>query len=89
MKKPSRKRRPLPLMMTELMLASWETIALRSLMMASGACSPAEYQRMALEKAAAFQQSALAAMTGRGQQAVLAPWHRRATANARRLRKRR
>jgi hypothetical protein len=83
----SRRSRPLPLMMAELMMASWETIARRSLMMMQGTCSPAEYRRMAIEKAAALQQSALAVMTGRGEKAALAPWHKRATANARRLRR--
>jgi hypothetical protein len=42
---------------------------------------------MVMEKAAALQQSALAVMTGRGEKAALRPWHRRATANARRLRR--
>jgi hypothetical protein len=75
--------------MAELMMASWETIARRSLMMVQGTCSPAEYRRMAIEKAAALRQSAMAVMSGRGQTAVLAPWHKRATANARRLRRKR
>jgi hypothetical protein len=74
-------------MMAELALASWETIARRTAMIARGACTPAEYQRMVMEKAAALQQSALAVMTGRGEKAALQPWHRRATANARRLRR--
>ena len=82
-----RRRRPLPVMMAELMMASWETIALRSLMMVQGTCSLAEYQLMATEKAAALQQSALAVMSGGGERAALAPWHRSATANARRLRR--
>jgi hypothetical protein len=68
------------------MMASWETIARRSLMMVKGMCSPAEYQRMVTEKAAVIQQSALAVMVGRGKREVLAPWHKRATANAKRLR---
>ncbi|HEV2097398.1 MAG TPA: hypothetical protein VGR45_00575 [Stellaceae bacterium] len=83
----SRRSRALPLMMAELMMASWETIARRSLMIAQGTCSLAEYQKMAMEKAAALQQSALAVMSGRGEKAALAPWHRRATANAKRLRR--
>jgi hypothetical protein len=74
-------------MMAELALASWETIARRTAMIARGACTPAEYQRMVMEKAAALQQSALAVMTGRGKKAALRPWHRRATANARRRRR--
>jgi hypothetical protein len=90
MTKPNRRREfALPLMMAELMMASWETIARRSLMMVQGTCSPAEYRRMAMEKAAAFRQSARAVMSGRGDRAALAPWHKRATANARRLRRRR
>jgi hypothetical protein len=56
-------------------------------MIARGACTPAEYQRMVTEKAAALQQSAIAVMTGRGKKAALLPWHKRATANARRLRR--
>jgi hypothetical protein len=74
-------------MMAELAMASWETIARRTAMIARGACTPAEYQRMMIEKAAALQQSAIAAMTGRGNKAALRPWHKRATANARRLRR--
>jgi len=73
-------------MMAELMVASWETISRRTAMIARGTCTPAEYQRMVMEKAAALQQSAIAVMTGRGKKAALAPWHKRATANARRLR---
>jgi hypothetical protein len=75
------------MMMAELAMASWETIARRSAMIARGTCTPAEYQRMVMEKAAALQQSAIAAMTGRGKKASLDPWHKRATANARRLRR--
>ena len=68
-------------------MASWETIARRAAMIARGTCSPAEYQRMVIEKTAALQQSAIAVMTGRGNKAALAPWHKRATGNARRLRR--
>jgi len=82
-----RRTRPFPMMMTELIMASWETMARRTSLIARGACTPAEYQRMIMEKAAAWQQSAMAMMTGRGKKAVLAPWHKRATANARRLRR--
>jgi hypothetical protein len=88
MKRLARRRaRSLPPMMAELAMASWETIARRSAMMARGACTPTEYQRMVIEKVAALQQSALAMMTGRGDKATLRPWHKRATANARRLRR--
>jgi hypothetical protein len=76
-------------MAAELMMASWETIARRSLMMVQGTCSPAEYQRMVTEKAAAMQLSGLAILHGRGKRQVLAPWHKRATVNAKRLRLRR
>jgi hypothetical protein len=75
------------MMMTELAMASWETIARRTAMIARGTLSPTEYRRMFMEKAAALQQSALAVMTGRGKKAALSPWHKRATANARRLRR--
>jgi hypothetical protein len=80
---------PLPLLFAELTLASWETMLRRTAMMASGACSAAEYQRMWLEKAEAARRSALALMTLSGQRAVrgaVTPWHRRARANAKRLR---
>lgn len=84
-----RTRGPLavPFMMTELALSSWETIWHRSAMMASGSCSPAEYQRMVTEKMSAAQSSALAMMTSAGMAATLSPWHRRATVNAKRLRR--
>jgi hypothetical protein len=62
-------------MMTEMMLASWETIARRTLMIARDTCTPAEYRRMVIEKVAALQRSTLAGMSGRGTRAVLAPWH--------------
>jgi len=74
-------------MMAEMVMASWETIARRTAMIARGTCTPAEYQRMVLEKTAALQQSAIAMMTGRGKKAALAPWQKRASANARRLRR--
>jgi hypothetical protein len=76
-----------PLMMAELMLSSWETIAWRSLMIAQGSCSPAEYQRMVVEKMQAAQHSGLALSSQGDMIAALRPWHRRAKANAKRLRK--
>jgi hypothetical protein len=79
--------RNLPAMMTQLTLASWETIYHRTMMMAQGTLSAAECQRMVMEKAAAAQASALALMTGRGNAAVLAPYLVRTRANARRLRR--
>jgi hypothetical protein len=88
MKRLARRRtRALPVMMADLLTASWETVARRTSMVAQGTCTPKEYQRMMLEKAAALKQSAIAVMTGRGKKAALAPWHKRATANARRLRR--
>ncbi len=84
----------LPLMAAQLMLSSWEVIARRSLLMAQNRCSPFEYQRMVTEKMQAAQLSAVALMTSgmtsggeASLAAVLAPWHRRAKANARRLRR--
>jgi hypothetical protein len=73
-------------MMARLTAASWETIWRRSLMMAEGTCSLAEYQRMTAEKIAAVQTSMGALMTGQGHAAVLAPFVNRTRANARRLR---
>jgi hypothetical protein len=86
-----RPRRPLPILLAEMTLASWETIARRSLMIAAGTCSPAEYRRMVREKAIALQRSGLALMRLSPDRVstALAPWHRAARANARRLRKRR
>ena len=78
----------LPMMMARLTVASWETIFYRTLMMAQGACSAAEYHRMAAEKVAAMRSSMAALVTGQGDAAVLAPFHNRARANARRLRRR-
>jgi hypothetical protein len=75
------------MMMAQLAVASWETIARRTLMMAQGACTAAEYRRMAAEKVAAVQISAAALMRGRGQTAALAPFVVRARANAKRLRR--
>lgn len=80
----------LPLMLGEMALASLETIARRSLMMAQGRCSAAEYRRMGAEKAAAALESAAIVSRRPGKRqatAVLAPWHRRARANAKRLQK--
>lgn len=90
MKKRKRRRAtpPLPLMMAELTWASVETVARRTWMMADGSCSMAEYQRMVLEKARAAQRSALVLMVpGVTLAAAMAPWHGRAVANARRLRR--
>ena len=89
---PQRKRPvppPLPLLFAELAFASWETMARRWLMMLNGTCSPAEYARMVFEKTAAVQATALALSRPRRKiRSAVAPWHRRAKANAARLRKR-
>jgi hypothetical protein len=74
-------------MMSELAAASWETMWHRSVLMLSGECTPAEYQQMVTEKMAALQSAGSAMLAGRDATAVLRPFHKRAIANARRLRK--
>ena len=89
----TRKRRrglPLAVMMSDLMLASWETITRRSLLIMQNDCSPAEYRRMVNEKAEAAARSTVRLLSGGGRAttaSLLAPWRSRAIANARRLRK--
>jgi hypothetical protein len=73
--------------MARLAAASWETIFRRTLMIAQGTCSPAEYRRMAAEKIAAVQRSTTALLTGQSPTAALAPFVSRARANAKRLRR--
>jgi len=75
------------MMMARLAAASWETIFRRSLMIAQGTCTPAEYRRMAEEKMAAVQLSTAALLSGRGEAAVMAPFVNRARANVKRLRR--
>lgn len=89
MRKRKRLAVPSPMLMAELAWASWETIARRTVMMARSTCSPAEYRRMVREKAGAAMETAklLSAPHGASAEALLKPWHRRATANAKRLRK--
>ena len=79
-----------PLMIAELAWASWETIVRRTVMMAQSTCSSAEYQRMLDEKTAAALEigGLLLAPCGASAEALLTPWHSRATANAKRLRSR-
>ena len=80
----------LPFMIGEMTAASLETICHRTLLIAQGRCTPAEYRRMVLEKAAAAQSSAAALVRADGKVkplALLSPWHSRVTANAKRLRK--
>lgn len=80
----------LPLLWAQLTAASMETIAHRSQMMASGRCSPAEYQRMVAEKVKAAQQMGFAALSPAATAAsLLAPWHRAAQRNSKRLRRKR
>ncbi len=76
----------LPFLMARLTMDSWETIFHRTMMMAQGTCTLAEYQRMVSEKTAAVQSSMVALATGQSPAAVLAPFARRAGANAKRLR---
>ena len=86
-----RTKQTLPAMLTSLGIASAQTIALRTAMMAAGTCTPAEYRRMVREKAAAALQTAhrAAFWPPASAAALLAPWHSKATANAKRLRRRR
>ena len=49
--------------MMELSLASWETIARRTMMMVCGTCSPAEYRRMVQEKSDAIRRYCSCALT--------------------------
>jgi hypothetical protein len=76
-------------MMTELAISSFDTILKRTGMILSGTCTAGEYHRMVREKAEAAQASLRTLTTGSADiGALLAPWHRRAKANARRLRRR-
>jgi hypothetical protein len=77
----------LPAIMTELMFSSFETIARRSWMLAQGKCSPTEFARMVLEKQQALSLSGFALLSGASAASILAPFHRGATANAKRLRR--
>jgi hypothetical protein len=89
-RRPSPSPATLPFAMAELALASWETIYRRSLLMARGTCTRAEYTRMVLEKMAAIQDTTKALSkpwTEIEPHAVISPWHRRARGNARRLRR--
>ena len=75
-------------MMTELTVSSMDTILRRTGMILTGTCTAREYHRMVQEKADAAQAS-LRALTGGSADlgVLLAPWHSRAKANARRLRR--
>jgi hypothetical protein len=85
-----RQRLSLAGVMSDLMLASLETITRRSFLILQNDCSPAEYRRMANEKAEAAARSAARLVSSGGRAtmtSLLAPWRSRAIANARRLRK--
>lgn len=76
--------------MTNLMFASWETVAHRMLLISQNKCSQAEYLRMVTEKAQAATSTGLAFMSSYGQasmSSLMAPWLKKASANAKRLRK--
>lgn len=76
--------------MTDLVLASWETMARRMLLISQNKCSQAEYMRMVSEKAEAATATGLTLMFSFGQASMtslMAPWLSGATANAKRLRK--
>ena len=79
---------PASQMVAELAWASWETVVLRTFMMAQSTCSPAEYHRMLDEKTAAALEigGLLLSPSEMSAEAFLAPLHSRATANAKRLR---
>lgn len=79
----------LPAVLLELGLASWEAALHRMWMMAEGTCTAAEYQRMWWEKVAAATESAAAMSRSRHAESAFRPWQRRASANARRLRRKR
>jgi hypothetical protein len=69
-------------------MASAETILRRLALIGQGLCSPNEYRRMVVEKQKAVRSNAAALLRGRSSLArLLAPWHRAAAANARRLRR--
>jgi hypothetical protein len=73
--------------MANLTATSRETIFRRTLLMAQGTCSPAEYRRMTAEKVAAVQTAVRALMRGKGHAAMLAPFVSRTRSNAKRLRR--
>ena len=80
----------LPLLMADLTLASWETLARRTMLIAQNKCSQEEYERMILEKAEAATESTMVFFLSGGLASIdelMAPWISRVTANARRLRK--
>jgi hypothetical protein len=84
-----RKAASMPKMMANMTKASLETITYRSILMAQNACPPEEYVRMVQEKTEAAMESGMKWMMSGGlasMESLMAPWHRRAVANAKRLR---
>ena len=77
----------LPMMMAELTAASVETVWHRTTLMMFGMCSVAEYERMVSEKMHASEVATMALMRGDSLEAVIKPYHKKATANAKRLRR--
>jgi hypothetical protein len=85
-----RRNTSFPFKLAQLGFASMEVIARRTLLMAGGTCSPAEYRRMVQEKIAAASASGTRLLTSGGQAsaaALISPWHRKAMSNVKRLRK--
>lgn len=77
-------------MMASMTKASLETITYRSILVAQNACPPEEYARMVQEKAEAAMESGMKWMLSGGFASInslMEPWHRRAIANAKRLKK--
>jgi hypothetical protein len=76
-------------MLAGLGLASAEVIARRGWMIATGACTPAEYRRMIAEKISASQQTARSALSSRRprMKSLLAPWYSATQRNVERLRR--
>ena len=75
-----------PWMLIRLTTASWESIFYRTVSMASGTCSAAEYRGMIAEKMDACHSATLALMTGQGGAAAITPYLAATTASAKRLR---
>ena len=82
-----RRTRALPMMVTELVLASWETVARRTAMIARGACTPIGISADDHRKSGGIAGIHDGDDDQARKKAALAPWHRRAKANARRLRR--
>ena len=77
-----------PSILMGLAAASTETVARRWWMMASGACSLEEYQRMSAEKVKAALQSSAVLFSGNSSLLrLLQPWYAGARRNAARLRR--